>query len=809
MNNTYGPGAQPLQNRRTFQPDASIVLVGCRGAGKRTLGFIGATYLHRRLLTEDHYFKQATGCSRAQFMEKYGKEALNSQLTMILAQVLQANRTNCVIECGMGTWSQETQQLLSQFSQTNPVIYVHRDKEDIYRFLKIPVADAERLFLADQKHREYCNLEYYNLHDSTAESNGSKESGLRSASMVSARLLQVKEDFTKFLDHITGQGVTRSWLENPFSVDAIPPEWRAHSYVLRLRLSDFLTQEINMQALESGADAVEIIVDTWPDNIMDVLATQVATIRRKLGLPILYHVEENPREERQRSQEERDAVDFTLMLHGLRLGVEYLSLDLERSEEVVSQIISLRGRTKIIGNYTLKGFNAPKWSDPIYIQYYRRAQALGCSVVRFARFCAQNRDDEARQRLMDHINSMPDPKPQLVAYEYSVLGAVHGGPFSEGKAAPSGLVLYPVGHNSIKASSREHLAGVNTTRGIMRLMFRHGRLQPLKFYTVGSKVYYSASPAMHRAAYEFLMMPHSFDARKCDELEELDRLRREYDFGGACLTAPFKVVMMTHVDHLSSHAQAIGAVNTLLPLRGQTASILDHAKARNQAGSTTKFFGDNTDWSAIMTCLRRAISPRNTVQPSRTTGLVIGAGGMARAAIYALIKLGCRKIFIFNRTKANAQKVAEHFNNWARERRLVPSHGPVTEICHVLDSTAQGWPQGYQQPTLIVSCIAAAGDLHDATIDFRVPSQWLNSPTGGVVVELAYEPLITSFVAQMRDIREAGGTSWVIVDGLEVVSEMAMEAFELMTGFKAPKSLMRRVCNENWEKNCAPFEPRR
>lgn len=60
----------------------------------------------------------------------------------------------------------------------------------------------------------------------------------------------------------------------------------------------------------------------------------------------------------------------------------------------------------------------------------------------------------------------------------------------------------------------------------------------------------------------------------------------------------------------------------------------------------------------------------------------------------------------------------------------------------------------------------------------------------------------------MREMREAGSTSWVIIDGLEVVAEMAMEAFELLTGRKAPKTLMRTVCNENWEKNCAPFEPR-
>ncbi len=233
-----------------------------------------------------------------------------------------------------------------------------------------------------------------------------------------------------------------------------------------------------------------------------------------------------------------------------------------------------------------------------------------------------------------------------------------------------------------------------------------------------------------------IVMPHTFDARQCKSIEEVDLLRSGHSFGGASLAAPFKVAIMSRVDYLSSHATAIGAVNTLLPLRGKTSSILDHANARNTAGTASKFYGNNTDWSAIVTCLRRSISPRNSVQPSRTTGLVIGAGGMARAAIYALIKLGCRNIFIYNRTRSNAEQVAEHFNNYARDQRLFAKHSEDGRVCHVLNSPPQSWPSGYQQPTMILSCIPASGTDDLPPVDFRMPPQWLKSPTGGVVVEV-------------------------------------------------------------------------
>ncbi|KAI0409495.1 hypothetical protein F4802DRAFT_146235 [Xylaria palmicola] len=785
-------------NTRLFTADVSVVLVGCRGAGKRTLGFIAAKHLGRRLLTEDYWFEKVSGCGTMAFLRKYGCDMFDRQVAVALAQALDANRLGCVIECSTANLTQETQAILSAYAETNPVIYIHRDKRDIYKLLEVPLADADALSVTDQKHRELCSFEYFNLLDTSPDGQADGESPLRSASINSARLIHAKQDFINFLDHLFGQALTRYWVQNPFSVKAIPPEHRQYTFVLNLRLSALINLDKDLAQLEAPAEMVELIIDTWPDNTLDFIATQVALIRRKLDVPIIYHVEEHPREERRRELRERDITDLELLIHGLRLGVDYMSLDLERSDDLVHKVLSMRGRTKIIGNYVVKGFGAPHWDEDIYFRRYLRAQSLGCHIVRMARFCAGDRDDERREQFLERVAALAEPKPHVVAHDFSVFGIV-----------TKDVSLNPTGHELLEKSSREQMVGVGTARGTIRSLFRQGWLQPLNFYSLGANIYYSASPSMHRAAFEHYMMPHTYEAKRCTTIEELDRTIRDSNFGGASLTAPFKVAITNRLDHLSFHATAIGAVNTLLPLRGKTASILDHANARNHAGASDKFYGDNTDWSSIATCLRRAISPRNSVQPSSTTGLIIGAGGMARAAIYALIKLGCRKIFIFNRTISKAEGVAAHFNAYGKEHKLMGRRGEEERICHVIKSANDPWPEGYQQPTVILSCIPSFGLDDKPSVDFKMPLQWLRSPTGGVVIELAYEPLITPLIIQIRKIREDGNTSWVLIDGLEVVGEMAMEAFELFTGRNAPRRLMRRVCDETWNKQCAPFQPQR
>ena len=712
---------------REFPPNASIVLIGSRGSGKRSLGFIGATHLGRRLITEDHYFQEATGVSRGTFIRQYGNREFYKRNVEVLGQMLDRHRSRCVIEFGMGSLAKEAQRALFEYSKANPVIYITRDSQRIRNLLKLGEQEAACLEAADLSHRNCSNLEYYNLYDPSCDDVASSENG---SPNVASRLKYAKEDFSSFLDFLTGQGVIRSGFESPFSIAAIPPEFRSFTYALSIGLSSI--PDLDLEELEAGADAVQLKIDAIVPDMQKFIGKQVATIRRKLGVPIIYHVEENVFEGSNYSIPEKEDIYFSLLEYGLRFGVEYIVVDLKYSSSNVTRLVQHSGRTKVIGHHLAREENSWGWDDESWMIQYRRAKSLGCDMVRFARATSKESDNETVRAFRAKIEAIPDHLP-VIAYN---LGGYGRPSLIENRIFTP--VTHPIMQSTVSLSQiRQFLP---TAAKAMQALYQKSILDPLHFYHLGASVFYSLSPAMHSAAYQVCGINNDFHSLQVGSLEDIHHLCQDLNFGGAAITQPFKVQILTRISAKSYHAKAIGAVNTLLPLRmlpdispldGSTQSLLRQASHRSKAGPVYAYYGDNTDWIGIITCLRRNISPWNVVQPSKTTGLVIGAGGMARAAIYAMIQLGCRKVFLFNRTIENAENVARHFNSWASG---LSSDG---EIVRALKSPEENWPSNFKFPTMIVSCVPARSVGPHGPANFEMPLQWLGSPTGGVVVEVS------------------------------------------------------------------------
>ncbi|ERF70248.1 hypothetical protein EPUS_00436 [Endocarpon pusillum Z07020] len=762
---------------RTFSPNASLVLVGIRGCGKRSLGFIAATALGRRFVTEDHFFQELTGLSRQDYLRHHGNQEFHKRDIEVSRRMLNENRTKCVIECGLGSLTTRVQQHLKEYSMTNPVVYLVRDMAVIHQLLKLEDRAARLLENGDPTHRNCSNFEFYNLEDDTKHEKAAGAVLDRRSPTYAFKLKDVKEDFTYFVRFITGASTYKSSYDSPFSLLEMPVDLRLFTHAVYLRFSELEEGLVDLGQLESAGDAIELCVDQWTTETLKSMSRRVAEIRRQMGVAIIISVDR---------QVITSAETCTKVLeHGFRLGVEFVNVDLASNDSFITRLVASKGFTRLIGSSVELGHQSPRWDDETWFARFERAEMLGCDIVRLLKEATTREDNEILRRFTEAIRSRNGMSPALIAYNVGALGRT-----SQLFNPILTAVTHPAIQRKVHGSSD---VPTITSRDAVQALFQSFVLDPLHFYILGANVSYSLSPAMHNAAYRYLGMNHDYQTRVMSSLVELDTLSQDPHFGGASIVQPWKVILVDQLASKSRHAEAIGAVNTLLPLRAQADgtifSLQNQASQRNRAGRVAAWYGDNTDWIGIMVCLNRNISPRNVIRPLKTTGLVIGAGGMARAAIYAMLRLGCRKIIVHNRTVGNAHIVAQHFNSWVSSAN---SGQPGEQVVSVLPSRHDPWPANFAPPTLIVSCVPTHSINNQPPANFEMPEQWLQSSSGGVVMEMAYNPLITPLLRQIGRFRNRTGRPWVIVDGLEVLPEQAIAQFELMTGRKAPRGVMRK-----------------
>ncbi|KAL2869419.1 repressor protein [Aspergillus lucknowensis] len=781
---------------RNADPEASLALVGIPGCGKRSLGFVAATALKRRFITEDHYFREVTGLSRQEYLKQYGSQQFQQRDIEVLKMMLDNHRSGCVIECGLGSLTRPIQEHLRRYRVTNPVVHIIRDMRHIQSLLGLDDQAVKRLSEGDALHRTCSNLEYYNVEDrSNLSAQLDEETQDRRSLSYSFKLKEAKEDFTRFVRFVTGTDVGHSSYDSPFVLLETPPERRPYTYAIFVRSSDLIDNRVRLSELESGGDAIELCIDRWTPEIAMVVSQQVSVLRRNTRTPIILSIDSKSLGVSDSDSTKGRNVYSEIVEHGLRLAVEYLVVDLNQDRTLTIGAIQNRGRTKIIVQRFFEPSSGVTWDDEECLSAYLDAGGLGCQLVRILRVATEREDNAAIAKFTAKVDSLPGDPPPVIAYNIGGIGRT---------SQVFNSILTPVSHSAIERYSQDELDPQITSRDALQALFQSYVLDPLQFYILGGNVAYSLSPAMYNAAFRHCGMQHTYRIPEKPTLAALDRLGRDPHFGGASIVQPWRVQVFQKLAAKSRHAEAIGAINTIMPLRGRTDGTMfplpEQARRRHLAGPVLGWYGENTDWVGIMTCINRNLSPRNAVSPLKTTALVIGAGGMARAAIYAILRLGCRRIFVYNRTLSRAESVAHHFNSWAA------SQVGSTEVVYVLQSLQDDWPSNVPPPCIVASCVPADPDRDEPPANFEMPIQWLGSTTGGVVLEFAYKPLDTPLLRQMRRFRSETGHPWVLVDGLDNVAEQAIAQFEILTGRKAPRRLMTSEALRNYVGGNGPFD---
>lgn len=251
---------------------------------------------------------------------------------------------------------------------------------------------------------------------------------------------------------------------------------------------------------------------------------------------------------------------------------------------------------------------------------------------------------------------------------------------------------------------------------------------------VGWPVAHSRSPRMHEAGYRALGLRDWRYQRlpvPPGLFAEVARALPGAGFAGVNVTIPHKEAALAVADEATARAHAIGAANTLTFTGGRIEA-------------------DNTDAPGLIAALPRS--------PAGLGALVLGAGGSARAAVWALLDAGAREVMVWNRTPARAER-----------------------LCAAIGGRAVA---GAEAADLLVNCTAAGLDDPAATFkELPLGADALDEYS--VVVDLVYGERPTRLIEAARD------AGLEVVTGSEVLVRQGAEGFRRWTGRPAPLGAFR------------------
>jgi 3-dehydroquinate dehydratase/shikimate dehydrogenase len=252
---------------------------------------------------------------------------------------------------------------------------------------------------------------------------------------------------------------------------------------------------------------------------------------------------------------------------------------------------------------------------------------------------------------------------------------------------------------------------------------------------IGNPIGHSLSPLLHNTAFVAAKRDAVYLPFLVENLKEFVRAVPEFPLRGFSITIPHKEAITKYLAECEPMAEKIGAVNTVT------------------VGKSGKLHGSNSDYWGVL----RALDGKINLKDSRV--LILGAGGSARAAAFAMTAAGA-EVLICARRESAARALARACGGQAIPRKyLAVAHFEV-----IINATPVGmYPQADQSPLLAkeINC--------------------------KLVMDLIYRPLQTQLL------RIAADHGIKTVSGVEMFLAQGFLQQVLWTNKAAPETAMRRT----------------
>ena len=184
-----------------------------------------------------------------------------------------------------------------------------------------------------------------------------------------------------------------------------------------------------------------------------------------------------------------------------------------------------------------------------------------------------------------------------------------------------------------------------------------------KFFVIGNPISHSLSPELHNFWLKKNNINAVYEKKKLEETELknfIDNLRND-KIHGINVTVPFKNKVIKYLDKLSLEVEKTDSVNTIYK-------------------NGNEIIGHNTDVAGFELGLRHS-----KISVLHKSALILGAGGVVPSIVYSLLGMGCKKIFLSNRTIEKAENIKKKFNEVE-----ILKWGEIPDFDIVINATSVG-----------------------------------------------------------------------------------------------------------------------